>query len=155
MRTFQMASLWLLVGVAALMPQVFPNPYYLHLIVVIGIYAILLFGMDILVGYTGEVSLGHAGLFAVGAYTAGLIATKLGLPVYLAMVTLAFSTIIQILINEMEFLTNGPQGLQVLKPEVFGERLTSEQFYYVVLGALVLSLIAVTRLLRSHLGRAS
>lgn len=182
MRTFQMASLWLLVGVAALMPQVFPNPYYLHLIVVIGIYAILLFGMDILVGYTGEVSLGHAGLFAVGAYTAGLIATKLGLPVYLAipaamavtaafggllafpalrvtgpylaMVTLAFSTIIQILINEMEFLTNGPQGLQVLKPEVFGERLSAEQFYYVVLGALVLSLIAVTRLLRSHLGRA-
>ena len=44
------------------------------------IYAILLFGLDIVVGYTGQVSLGHAGLFGVGAYTAGVLFFKLGMP---------------------------------------------------------------------------
>lgn len=182
MRNVQLLVSCLLLLVAAVLPLAFPNPYYLHLVVVIGIYAVLLFGMDILVGYTGEVSLGHAGLFAVGAYTAGLIATKLGLPFYvavpaamavtavfggilafpalrvtgpyLAMVTLAFSTIILILINEMAFLTNGPQGLQMLKPVFFEHRLSSQEFYYVVLAAVVLSFIAVTRILHSPLGRA-
>ncbi len=45
------------------------------------IYAILLFGLDIVVGYTGQVSLGHAGLFGVGAYTAGVLVIKLGMPI--------------------------------------------------------------------------
>ena len=44
------------------------------------IYAILLFGLDIVVGYTGQVSLGHAGLFGIGAYTAGVLFIKLGAP---------------------------------------------------------------------------
>jgi branched-chain amino acid transport system permease protein len=44
------------------------------------IYAIVLFGLDIVVGYTGQVSLGHAGLFGIGAYTAGVLVTKLGAP---------------------------------------------------------------------------
>ena len=109
------------------------------------IYSILLLGLDIVVGYTGQVSLGHAGLFGIGAYTAGvLVMTSCGgaslirwtsssplgigghgafgallaLPAlrvtgpYLAMVTLAFGTIIGILINEMAVLTNGPLGHQ-------------------------------------------
>ncbi|SPO55761.1 Branched-chain amino acid ABC transporter ATPase [Pseudomonas sp. JV551A1] len=182
MKKTSILSLVLLLVAGALLPQVFQNPYYLHLIVVIGIYAILLFGMDILVGYTGEVSLGHAGLFAVGAYSCGIAATSLGWPVYaaiplaigvtaifggllafpalkvtgpyLAMVTLAFSTIIQILTNEMEFLTQGPQGLQVLKPEIFGSRLTAVEFYYVVFVALIAALVVVSRILSSHIGRA-
>ena len=44
------------------------------------IYAIVLFGLDIVVGYTGQVSLGHAGLFGIGAYTAGVLVIKLGAP---------------------------------------------------------------------------
>ena len=52
-------------GVAALLlfPIGIDNPYYIHLLETIMIYAILLFGLDIVVGYTGQVSLGHAGLF--------------------------------------------------------------------------------------------
>ncbi len=49
------------------------TPYYIHLAETIMIYAILLFGLDIVVGYTGQVSLGHAGLFGIGAYTAGVL----------------------------------------------------------------------------------
>ena len=73
---------------------------------------------------------------------------------YLAMVTLAFGTIIQILINEMTFLTQGPLGIKLTKPGLFGVKLGEREFYWVVLVMLVLSLVVVHRILRSHLGRA-
>jgi ABC-type branched-subunit amino acid transport system ATPase component/ABC-type branched-subunit amino acid transport system permease subunit len=172
------------IGIAAL--ALFPvgvhNPYYIHLVETIMIYAIVLFGLDIVVGYTGQVSLGHAGLFGVGAYTVGVMVFKLGASIwltvpaailitagfgallalpalrvsgpYLAMVTLAFGTIIQILINEMSFLTEGPLGIKLEKPELFGHKLDEREFYWVVLVLMVLALIVVHRILRSHLGRA-
>ena len=166
----------------ALFPIAIDNPYYIHLLETIMIYAVLLFGLDIVVGYTGQVSLGHAGLFGIGAYTAGVMVTKLAAPLlvtlvaaigvtaffgallalpalrvtgpYLAMVTLAFGTIIQILINEMDFLTAGPMGIKLTKPNLLGARLDEREFFWLVAILLVLSLIVVHRVLRSHLGRA-
>jgi len=168
--------------VLAAFPSVVGNPYYIHLLETIMIYAIVLFGLDIVVGYTGQVSLGHAGLFGIGAYTAGVLVTKLGAPFlvaliasigvtavfgallalpalrvtgpYLAMVTLAFGTIIQILINEMTFLTEGPMGIKLSKPPLFGHRLDEQEFFWVVAVLLIASLLVVDRILRSHLGRA-
>ena len=165
-----------------LVPIFTSNPYYIHLVETIMIYAILLFGLDIVVGYTGQVSLGHAGLFGIGAYTAGVLFLKVGAPFwvilpasiavtalfgailalpalrvsgpYLAMVTLAFGTIIQILINEMTFLTEGPMGLKIPKPTVMGYKFNEESFYWVVCVMLALSLLVVHRVLRSQLGRA-
>ena len=158
------------------------NSYYIHMIGTIMIYAILLFGLDIVVGYTGQVSLGHAGLFGVGSYTAGVLFMKLGAPLwviipasiavtaafgallalpalrvtgpYLAMVTLAFGTIIQILINEMTFLTEGPLGITIPKPTVAGYKLDEHSFYWLVFVLMVVSLVVVDRILRSQLGRA-
>ncbi|MBW8076888.1 MAG: ATP-binding cassette domain-containing protein [Gallionella sp.] len=175
-------SIVITLAVAALLPALWSNPYYIHLMVVIGIYAILLLGLDIVVGYVGEVSLGHAALFGIGSYTAGVLNFQLGVPFllavpasivvtglfgallalpalrvngpYLAMVTLAFGTIIQILINEMTFLTNGPLGLSVRKPIWFDHQITGTDYYYIVLVALVLTLFVVQRILKSHLGRA-
>jgi branched-chain amino acid transport system permease protein len=171
-------------GVLALIayPIVFANPYYIHLAETILIYAILLFGLDIVVGYTGQVSLGHAGLFGIGAYITGVLVFKLGVPwyfamlgsvfgaalfgailalpalrvtgPYLAMVTLAFGTIIQILINEMTFLTEGPMGIKIAKPVIFGSKLTEVGYFYLVAALMVISLIVVHRILKSHLGRA-
>ena len=173
-----------ILGIAALglFPVLVVNPYYIHLVETILIYAILLFGLDIVVGYTGQVSLGHAGLFGVGSYAAGALFFKLGVPFllavpaaiaitamfgavlalpalrvtgpYLAMVTLAFGTIIQILINEMTFLTEGPIGLKVTKPVFFGHKLNEVEYYYLVAVLMILALILVHRLLKSHLGRA-
>ena len=173
-----------LIGFALIgaLPLAVHNPYYIHLVETIMIYAIVLYGLDIVVGYTGLVSLGHAGLFGIGSYTAGVLVMKLGFPLwatlpaaiavtagfgallalpalrvtgpYLAMVTLAFGTIIQILINEMTFLTEGPLGIKLAKPELFGTKLGEREFYWVVLAMLVLSLVVVHRILRSHLGRA-
>ncbi|SMP50164.1 ABC transporter permease subunit [Noviherbaspirillum suwonense] len=172
------------IGIAALalFPLVFHNPYYIHLAETILIYAILLFGLDIVVGYTGQVSLGHAGLFGIGSYTTGVLVFKLGVPFfvalpaslvvtavfgavlalpalrvtgpYLAMVTLAFGTIIQILINEMTFLTEGPLGIKISKPSFFGHKLGEVEFFYLVAVIMVVSLIVVHRILKSHLGRA-
>jgi ABC-type branched-subunit amino acid transport system ATPase component/ABC-type branched-subunit amino acid transport system permease subunit len=171
-------------GIAALAayPLLFSNPYYVHLAETILIYAILLFGLDIVVGYTGQVSLGHAGLFGIGSYVTGVLVLKLGaawfitlpasilvaalagsmlaLPAlrvtgpYLAMVTLAFGTIVQILINEMSWLTEGPMGITLSKPAVFGKELSEVQYYYAVAGLMLVSLLLVHRLLRSHIGRA-
>jgi ABC-type branched-subunit amino acid transport system ATPase component/ABC-type branched-subunit amino acid transport system permease subunit len=172
------------VGIAALLlfPIGITNPYYIHLLETIMVYAIVLFGLDIVVGYTGQVSLGHAGLFGVGAYTAGVLVMKLSMPLwvtlpaailvtagfgallalpalrvsgpYLAMVTLAFGTIIQILINEMTFLTEGPLGIKLKKPSLFGHVLDEREYYWLVAVLMVLALIVVHRILRSHLGRA-
>ena len=166
----------------ALYPVLIPNPYYVHLAETILIYAILLFGLDIVVGYTGQVSLGHAGLFGIGSYATGVLVFKLSMPFwvaipfsvgaaalfgailalpalrvtgpYLAMVTLAFGTIIQILINEMDFLTDGPMGIKIAKPVIFGVKLTEVSYYYLVAALMILSLVVVHRILKSNLGRA-
>jgi ABC-type branched-subunit amino acid transport system ATPase component/ABC-type branched-subunit amino acid transport system permease subunit len=173
-----------LAGLAVLfaIPLVVDNPYYIHLLQTISIYAILLFGLDIVVGYTGQVSLGHAGLFGIGAYTAGVLYMHLHAPLlltiiagigvtagfgailalpalrvtgpYLAMVTLAFGTIIQILINEVTDVTNGPMGITFSKPVLLGMVLDERAYYWVCSFLLVASLIVVHRVLRSHLGRA-
>jgi ABC-type branched-subunit amino acid transport system permease subunit len=97
-------------------------------------------------------SIGGAALF--GALLA-LPALRVTGP-YLAMVTLAFGTIIQILINEMTFLTEGPMGIKLSKPSVIfcGQKLTETGYYYMVAALMVLSLMVVHRILRSHLGRA-
>jgi branched-chain amino acid transport system permease protein len=170
------------ISALAIFPQLVHNPYYIHLAETILVYAILLFGLDIVVGYTGQVSLGHAGLFGIGSYTTGVLYFKLGLPFlaampisigvtalfgavlalpalrvtgpYLAMVTLAFGTIVQILINEMTFLTEGPLGIKIPKPSFFGYKLGEVEFFYLVAVLMVLSLIVVHRILKSHLGRA-
>jgi branched-chain amino acid transport system permease protein len=171
-------------GIAFLvgMPLAVSNPYYLHLVETILIYSILLFGLDIVVGYTGQVSLGHAGLFGIGSYVAGVLFFHLHLPIwiilpaailiaagfgailalpalrvtgpYLAMVTLAFGTIIQILINEMDFLTEGPMGIKIPKPSFGGHMLDKREYFWLVGVLLVLSLLVVHRIMKSHFGRA-
>ena len=182
MKPLQIGAAVLGIVALALFPIVVDNPYYIHLLETIMIYAILLFGLDIVVGYTGQVSLGHAGLFGIGAYAAGVLVLKLGAPFwvtvpaaivvtaafgavlalpalrvsgpYLAMVTLAFGTIIQILINEMSFLTEGPMGIKISKPSFFEHRLDEREYFWVVAVLMVLALVVVHRILRSQLGRA-
>ena len=72
----------------------------------------------------------------------------------MAMVTLAFGTIIQILINEMTFLTEGPLGIKIPKPSIGGHVLNKSEYFWLVAALLVLSLIVVHRILKSHLGRS-
>ncbi|RYE35591.1 MAG: branched-chain amino acid ABC transporter ATP-binding protein/permease [Hyphomicrobiales bacterium] len=189
-------------GVLALfaLPVFVTSSYYLPLITTIVIYSILVLGLDIVFGYTGEVSIGHAALFGVGAYTAGLLSMHFGLGFwwalpagivitalfgallalpalkvtgpYLAMVTLAFGTIIVTLINEMTDLgpwfnhlnlTNGPLGIELRTPlfidlrdyvDLSLKRLREVEYYYVSAIALVLTVVVINRIIASRYGRA-
>jgi ABC-type branched-subunit amino acid transport system ATPase component/ABC-type branched-subunit amino acid transport system permease subunit len=164
------------------LPLFVHNPYYIHLAETILIYTILLFGLDIVVGYVGQVSLGHAALFGIGSYTAGVLFFHFGLPIwvtipasvvvtaffggilalpalkvigpYLAMVTLAFGTIAQILINEMTWLTEGPLGIKLPKPELMGVPMTKAEYFWLVSAVLIIALIVVDRFVKSQMGRA-
>ena len=191
--------------IIAAIPFVVESPYYLHLVQTIAIFSIVVLGLDIVFGYTGEVSLGHAALFGIGAYTAGVLVfhfedfaraspitlfvialvlapivaaafgALLALPAlrvtgpYLAMVTLAFGTIVQILINEVVPLTNGPLGIKLVTPAFFdwrnwsdavplfdmsAKRMKEGQFFIVCGVVLVGVIIVINRILASHLGRA-
>jgi branched-chain amino acid transport system permease protein len=183
----------LLILFLAAFPLAVTNSYYVHLVTVIAIYAILVLGLDIVVGYTGQVSLGHAGLFGIGAYAAAILFMKFKLGIwfgliagvgvttafglllavpalrvtgpYLAMVTLAFGTIIQIFINELTPLTNGPLGITLPPPRVLDFSLLGLQplwgaagrkleFYYLVCAALLATIVVVNRIVRSPFGRA-
>ncbi len=174
----------LFIAIAGLfcLPLFIHNPYYIHLVETILIYTILLYGLDIVVGYVGQVSLGHAALFGIGSYTAGVLFFHFGFPIwatipasiivtaifggilalpalkvigpYLAMVTLAFGTITQILINEMTWLTEGPLGIKIPKPELMGVPMTKAEYFWLVSAVLIISLIVVDRFVKSQMGRA-
>ena len=131
-----------LVALAAILvvPLALDNAYYMRIAQQIAFYTIAAIGLNMLVGYQGQVSLGHGGLFAVGAYTSALLATRLGVPVwicllagaalgglvgallalptlrakgpYLAMVTIAFSVIVYVVAQNWTDLTRGPEGIK-------------------------------------------
>jgi len=73
---------------------------------------------------------------------------------YLAMVTLAFGTIAQILINEMTWLTEGPLGIKIPKPDLMGVPMTKAEYFWLVSVVLIISLIVVDRFVKSQVGRA-
>ena len=146
------------------------------------IYSIVGLGMMLLVGFTGQISLGHAAFLAVGAYTEALLQAKgvpffislpcaalfsaatgwvLGLPalrlkgIYLAIATIAFNVIIEEVITRWEGLTGGNTGLHLKPIELFGMKIDGDQsFYYLALGLTVLSILGLMNLLRSPTGRA-
>lgn len=135
------------------LPFVVRNQYFLTVVAKIGCYAILGLGLNILTGYTGLVSLGHAGFVAIGAYTASLLAVTLGwsffpsmlagmlvaavigvvmgLPTlrvtgtYLSIITLGFGEIVKMILMNWQSVTNGTLGVKnIPKPQIFGLTLT-------------------------------
>ena len=187
----------LIVTALVIAPFAITSPYYLHLLVTIAIFAVVALGLDIVFGYTGEVSIGHAALFGIGAYTAGCLVMHFGLGFwpslvlgpaiaaafggllalpalrvtgpYLAMVTLAFGTIVQILINETVDLTNGPLGIKLSTPffldlrdygntfavlDMSMKRMRDVEFFYITGIALLLTIVIINRITASRFGRA-
>jgi branched-chain amino acid transport system permease protein len=159
------------------------SPFWLHVLDQIGIAVIGAIGLNILVGYTGQISLGQGGFLAVGAYSAGLVATRsdlspvvgvlvavlvtaavgafFGLPalrlkgLYLAIATLASQQIIVWLIIHWDFLTGGVDALVLEPPTVFGWTPTSDKdWYWVIAGFAALATITATNLFRTGVGRA-
>jgi ABC-type branched-subunit amino acid transport system ATPase component/ABC-type branched-subunit amino acid transport system permease subunit len=178
------AVAWLvLAAAAAAVPLVTANTYYLYLAMTIGIFVVVAGGLNVLAGLTGQISLGHAGLYAIGAYTAALGATRLGLgfwtalPLavavtavigaavalaalrlsgpYLAMVTIAFGIIVESGLVEWVALTGGPGGIfDIPKPRLLGSPLALGRYYWLVAAAAALTLVLTRNLARSAWGRA-
>jgi ABC-type branched-subunit amino acid transport system ATPase component/ABC-type branched-subunit amino acid transport system permease subunit len=175
---------WLAVAaVAASVPLLTTNTYYLYLAMTIGIFVVVAAGLNVLAGLTGQISLGHAGLYAIGAYAAALGATRLGLGLwtalplavalsavvgaglalaalrlagpYLAMVTIAFGIIVEGALVEWVGLTGGPGGIfDIPKPALAGTPLPLGRYYWVVAGAAALAIGLTRNLTRSTWGRA-
>lgn len=159
------------------------NRYYLTLANQVGIAVIGAIGLNILVGYTGQISLGQGGFMAVGAYTAGILTARMGLPwwastlvacfatsligvifgipslrlkgLYLAIATLAAQVIILWVVTHWKTVTGGVDALVVPNPTLFGIRINSDfNFYWVTWILVFFVTIATVNLFRTHYGRA-
>jgi branched-chain amino acid transport system permease protein len=172
----------LALAVVAALPF-YVSPFWLHVLDQIGIAVIGAIGLNILVGFTGQISLGQGGFLAVGAYSAGVVATKsdlspvvgvlvavlvtaavgafFGLPalrlkgLYLAIATLASQQIIVWLITHWDFLTGGVDALVLEPVTVFGWTPTGDfEWYWVIVSFAALATITATNLFRTSVGRA-
>lgn len=165
---------------AALLPWWAGNFYWVHVATLICTYWVLVCGLNLVVGFSGQLSIGHVGLLAIGAYTYGILAGRydltpfaalaaaavaggasgllLGLPslrlpeFYFAMATMAFALIMGEVILGLDWLTGGGIGLPV--PGFGGPFGTPAGFYLLCLGLAVLVTLASAALARSMWGRA-
>ncbi|RMF49220.1 MAG: branched-chain amino acid ABC transporter permease [Anaerolineae bacterium] len=161
----------------------FANRYYLTLANQVGIATIGAIGLNILVGYTGQISLGQGGFMAVGAYTAGLLTARMGMPwyvstlvaclataaigavfgipslrlkgLYLAIATLAAQEVIIWVVTHWDAVTGGVNALVVPDPTLFGLKMNTDfRFYWVIWVMAGICALTTVNLFRTHYGRA-
>ncbi|MCP5418937.1 MAG: branched-chain amino acid ABC transporter permease [Gammaproteobacteria bacterium] len=179
----RIGGLLILSLIIALLPLALPNNYYYDVAIKIGINAIVVVGLNLLIGYAGQISLGHGGFFGLGAYTSGILTAVYGWPPllalltgvavvgvlsfivarpilrltghYLAMATLGLGIIISIVISNEDWLTGGPDGMYVEPFTLLGWELYGEKPWYWVIGALlVISVWMAMNIVDSPAGRA-
>ena len=169
-----------------LMPLV-SSIYQTNIMISALLYVMLALGLNIVVGLAGQLVLGYAAFYAVGAYTYGILyeyfgltfwvclplgglaavlaGFLLGLPVlglrgdYLAIVTLGFGEIVRLLLLSQADITGGPAGIaNIPRPGFFGMEMSLDQvttyIYYLVLGAVLLTILVISRLKNSRVGLA-
>ena len=178
----------ILAGVVLVLPWLLglseATSYYSDVLVFVAIHSIIATGLTLLLGFAGQISLGQAAFYGVGAYTSGLLTTKLGLSPwlgmpagmalagglayvvgmpalrlkghYLAMATLGFGMILYIVFNEYVSLTGGPSGFgEIPQFNFFGLKLdTTLSFYYFAWSLAVLVLAVSLNIVKSRPGRA-
>ncbi len=174
-----------IIGLAALLPLplLVPNAYNQYVINVIAINIILAVGLNIVKGFAGQVTVGHVAVAAIGAYTSALVATKLGLPfwlalpaamlmtgiagaligipsfrlegAYLALATLGLAESVRIVISGTEFL-GGAIGYEGIPPPYIGSIAldTHRSYYYVVMPLALAGIYFSFSILRSDIGRS-
>ncbi|HET8725863.1 MAG TPA: branched-chain amino acid ABC transporter ATP-binding protein/permease [Anaeromyxobacteraceae bacterium] len=171
-----------LFALMAILPLFVTSSYALGLLTLLAIYGILLIGLDVTVGYLGQVNLAQAAFLGLGGYTAGIAVTRFGLGIPAAVVlavllttvvgailalpalrlegpqfalaTLSFTALTTMVLNEWESLTLGAQGLSVSRPPFLGHALSSRDFYWLCIAMLALVWMAMRNLLSSQWGRA-
>src|SRR3989338_5059827 len=120
--------------------------YIIHLLILIGIYAILAISLNLSMGFAGLLNIGHVAFYGIGAYTSALLAFLLAIPTlklkgdYFAIATLWFAIVIENIFKNWISLTRGPLGLPgIPKPGIFGFSISG--FSYLVLVAFFLLVV--------------
>lgn len=178
----EQVRMWLAVGLVLVLPFVL-SPFWLAVANRIGIAVIGAIGLNILTGFTGQISLGQGAFLAVGAYTSGLLTVRLGFPtvlsivcailftalvgaffglpalrlkgLYLAIATLAAQFIVLYLVRNWDVITQGRDSISVPRPELFGFVFAGDfRWYWPIMGCAVLATIMGRNLFRSGIGRA-
>ncbi len=180
----QWPSLLGVAGAAALLPMAIQNDYLFLLLNIMALNAMVVLGLNLLIAATGQVSLGHAAFYGLGAYLSAIASTTwqwplpialafsltcvalsgflLALPTlrleghYLVMATLGFNIIVSILLGQMESLTGGPSGFPGIPKLTFGlSPVSTDRAFYAFLWSLFLILLAMTlNLTDGRIGRA-
>ncbi len=169
--------------VIAILPIGLTNDYFYDVAILVALNAIVCVGLNLLVGYAGQISLGHAGFFGCGAYGSAILASRYGWPPlaalcvatlatallafvvgrpilrlkghYLAMATLGVGIIIYMIITTEDKLTGGPDGMSVAPLTIGGLALREAHVWYWVVGALLLAAVwFALNLIESPIGRA-
>jgi branched-chain amino acid transport system permease protein len=173
---------WVLLVALACAPHVVGGTYIMRVVSLAGVYAILALGLNLFFGYCGQVSFGHAGFFAIGAYVAAFLSMRVGAPFYvsvpiavvvtavvaagvglplmrirghyLALATLSFGEVVYLTLQRWISVTGGENGLDVPEPVAFGFSLDGTGFYYIILVAVVVCFFGCQAIVRSRIGRA-
>lgn len=172
-----------LLVVACLVAPVFLSSYMVYIMCLIVVYAIVAIGLNILMGYAGQISVGHTGFFAIGAYTSAILMLRFGVPFwvalplaglasggigfllgvpalrlsgfYLAVATLGFGITVPLVILNSESVSGGHMGLNPPRPSAFGFTFSSDlSYYYLAFGVMLLLLAVAYWLLSTKAGRA-
>ena len=156
--------------------------YWTSLMTLTAIYAIVALGMNLLTGYAGQISMGHAAFFAIGAYTsafltsigvsfwlalpagavlAALVGIVIGMPalrmkgLYLAIATMGFGFIMEQVIHSWVYVTHGVNGRQLVRPHLGSINFSADtHYFYLVLFVLIIMLLLMKNILRTPTGRA-
>jgi branched-chain amino acid transport system permease protein len=167
----------------AALPWLLTSGYHLRVATLVGIYVLLVSGLNVIIGFTGMFSLGHAAFYGIGAYTsamltvmagwsfwlalpmagivAGIFGTVIGLAtlrlrrVFLAFTTLGFGEITRIVILNWRSFTRGPLGISGIPvPRIFGWTFDGRGYYYLILVLSALTVTAIYRMYHSRVGRS-
>ena len=160
------------------------DAYYLRILISIGIYIILALSLNLINGYTGLLSIGHAAFYGIGAYSSALLTLRLGVPfvialplsgmiaalfgfligkptlrlsgIFLTLATLGFNIIFVLLMINLEGLTRGPLGIAgIPTPQILSHRFSSQVgYYYLVFFLVLFTLGSIYRLIHSRFGKA-
>jgi len=176
-------TVWGLALVLALIPLVMRNPYNLGILNLIGLYVVVVLGLNLFIGFAGQISLGHAAFFGLGAYGSAILTATYGFPAwpammltaaamagvalvlgvptlrlsghYLAMATLGFNYVVDSIFIQWDAVTGGPSGLSGVPPLSLGG-LTFDsdlKFHYLVWTFALVALTLCLNLVRSGVGR--
>lgn len=172
---------WIVLAVAIVLPFV-AGGYWMYLLTLAGAYGVVALGLNLLTGLSGQISLGHAGFFAIGAYVSTIAQLKYGLPfpmaavlavvggwlvglgvgfpavrlrgLYLAIATMAFGISVERGLYHFKDLTGGPYGLAVNPPQVLGFAFnTPLRLYFLVLAVVVVAVLFVANIVHRRPGR--